>query len=151
MSVDADVLALVERALKKDPTLSSGELQERVAKKHKNVAGLTTRQFHARYALQAKKRLGGGGGGSRRRKARKRRGATRKVSRRQKASTGQKASRRQGTDPVRDLLREQYDERRAALDAAMDDAFERSMRADSLAGVNELLAAIDRQIAELGR
>ena len=141
MSVDADVLALVESALKKDPTLSSSELKERAAKKHKEVANLSTRQFHARYALQAKKRMGGGG----RRKAAKRRGA-----KRAKASR-QKRARVQNSDPVRALVREQFDERRAALEEAMDDAFRRTIDADSLAGVNDVLASLDRLIEDLRR
>lgn len=137
MAVNSDVLALVQRALKKDPTLRSKELQERAARVDKSVENLTTRQFHARYALQAKKNLAGPRKKKRKRPTRSKRGAKRR------------AAPQKRTDPVRELLRERFEESKAHLSDAMESAFDRSIRADSLAGVNDLLSSVEGLTREL--
>jgi hypothetical protein len=165
--ISADVLAAVERALKKNPSLTSKELQEQATKVDKSVAELTGRQFHARYALQAKRKLTAPGkkAAKKKRSARKKpakRVAARKASSRK--TTKRKASRKtapkkvsakrsQATlrtnDPVRALLRKQFEERRATLDGALDAAFKRAIETDSLAKINELLSSLDQQTSEL--
>jgi hypothetical protein len=147
--VNAEVLTLVERALRKDPSLRSKELQKEVAKSHRSVASLSTRQFHARYALQAKKRLAG----PRKPSPKKRKAAKRAKGRaRTSASTASataSATPLKKTDPVRALLRERFEERQATLARLMDQAFKRSMDADSLTAVNTLLESVEKQIGEL--
>jgi hypothetical protein len=150
--VNAEVLTLVERALRKDPSLRSKELQKEVAKTHKSVASLSTRQFHARYALQAKKRLAGPGRPSPKKKAAKRSKARSKRRARTTASPASataSATPLKKSDPVRALLRERFEERQATLARLMDQAFKRSMDADSLTAVNTLLESVEKQIGEL--
>ena len=120
-------------ARKRNPDLTSGEVKERAAKKYQSVSELSTRQFHARYALQAKKKLAG----------------PRKRSAQGRRATRAKASASNHGDPVRELLRQQFEERRGLLDEAMDEPFRRSIEADSLEQVNELLATMDQQTREL--
>ncbi len=127
-NVNPKVAAMVERALKKNPELRSAELQERAIKLDKSVRNLTGRQFHARYALQARKRLFGG----------KRSGLG-------KSGTGTPRVRRDDTDPVVTLLTESYREKKDALDAAIDEAFRQALRADSFRRVNTLLSSIERE------
>ena len=55
--VDPKVMAGVKRALKKDPSISSKDLFERIKKRHESVRDLSVRQFNARYPLQVKKAL----------------------------------------------------------------------------------------------
>lgn len=127
-----DVLAAVERALREDPTLSSTELQEQASDVDKEVATLTGRQFHARYALQAKKRIAEGQKPAPKGRARK--------------AAGKPLDK---SDPVRAVLRQQFEERLGALEEALDDAFRRSIEADSLTRVNRLLASMDEQVRNL--
>jgi Skp family chaperone for outer membrane proteins len=121
------VLALVERELRKDPGIQTKQLKEKAVKIDKSVAQLSGRQFHARYALQARRRLFGVPG---------RRGKTTR-------------SRRGRSHAVQQLVTESYDKRRARLEAAIDQAFQRAMEADSIGRVNRLLAALDRHAREL--
>jgi hypothetical protein len=150
--VTAEVLAIVERALRKDPSLRSKELQKEVAKSHRSVASLSARQFHARFALQAKKRLAGAGKPGPKKKAAKRSKARSKGRARTSASTASatvSATPLKRSDPVRALLRERFEERQATLARLMDQAFKRSMDADSLTAVNTLLESVEKQIGEL--
>lgn len=57
---DDAILKMVERELKKQPNISSSDLYEKVAKRHKSVQALNTRQFHARYPLRVKRKLAAG-------------------------------------------------------------------------------------------
>lgn len=50
------VLEFVEAELKKNPKIKSAELLERAKKVSRTVAGMTVRQFHAKYPLQVKRR-----------------------------------------------------------------------------------------------
>lgn len=50
------ILAMVEAALKKNPTATTEELQGHVKKRYPSVGPLTKRQFNARYVLQIKRR-----------------------------------------------------------------------------------------------
>lgn len=122
------VAALVERALKKNPDLRSAELQRRATKIDKRVEKLTGRQFHARYALQARRKLFGG------------KKSTTKVARRRGPPARQIVS-----DPAVALLTASYQERRAALQEAIDAAFQRAIEADSVQRINTLLSSIDRE------
>lgn len=69
---DEKVLAAVEKALREKPDAGVDELFELAKGINESVAGLTRRQFHARYPLQVKRRLAP----PRRRKAVRRKGAT---------------------------------------------------------------------------
>lgn len=176
--VNPEVLDMVVRALQKDPSIRSTDLQGRAAEMDRSIGSLSGRQFHARYGLQARKRLAGSRRGKKgRKKAAGRKGAGRKNARRTSASTvgrpaGRKAAgkkarvkgpgRRKGarrgrrpsvrsagsSDPVRQVLTDSYRDKRDALEAAMDKAFDRSIRGDSVQGINEFLSSIDRSIGD---
>ena len=122
------VAALVERALKKSPDLSSAELKERAVKVDKTVAGLSGRQFHARYALQARRKLFGG----------KRTTSAATKSRRRPAASPA------SSDPAVALLTASYREKTAELQDAIDAAFQRAIEADSVKRINELLESIEK-------
>ncbi len=126
--VNAKILALVERELKKDRYVQSTELQAKALKIDKSVGALSGRQFHARYALQARRRLFGGA---------------------RSASGGNTRPVANDANPVKELVADSYKRKRAALDAAVGDAFARAIKADSIGGVNKLLSALDRHAREL--
>ena len=131
--VNVKVVAMVERALKKNRELRSGELQERAVRIDKTLGKLNGRQFHARYALPARRKLFGG---SR---------ASTKTSGKKRSKT---ASTRQKSDPVITMLTESYEEKKAGLDEAIAGAFQRTIQADSVKRINELLSSIDRRTEE---
>lgn len=56
---DEKVMAMVEEELKKNPDISVNDLQAKAQKINKGVSSLTSRQFHARYPLQVKRRKTG--------------------------------------------------------------------------------------------
>jgi hypothetical protein len=85
------VMAMIERELAKDPSISNEALLEKAKKIDASVGGLSARQFNARYPLQVKRRKDGpaakkGGG---KRKAAKAKGATKAKA----SSKGRKAGR----------------------------------------------------------
>lgn len=51
------LMGFVIRTLKDEPRISASELLERSRTRYPEVSGLTVRQFHARYPMQAKKQL----------------------------------------------------------------------------------------------
>lgn len=55
--IDEKVLHAVEAALSKDPKATVDELFEMAKRVNGAVAGLSKRQFHARYPLQVKRKL----------------------------------------------------------------------------------------------
>ncbi len=52
--IDPKVMAAVERAIKKEPKISSADLFLKVTKRHESVRDLSLRQFNARYPLQVR-------------------------------------------------------------------------------------------------
>ena len=54
---DPEVMAAVEKELRKNPDASVDELLEVATKVNSSMADLTKRQFHARYPLQVKRKL----------------------------------------------------------------------------------------------
>ena len=139
MSTNAKVLALVERELKKDPTLGSADLRAKAEKIDKGVAKLSGRQFHARYTIQARKRLPKPAGKAKRRPARR--------SIRRKPS----APRTAAGDAAVNVLAGAYAEKSEVLRTAVEEAFEKAVATDSLKKMNALMAAMDAQIAALRR
>lgn len=154
------VMAMVERALKKNPDLSSTELHERAKKIDRSMGDLTGRQFHARYALAVRKKFAGGGKRRRKKKAKKRArktgtrsaGGQRKGGRK-KGGRGKTGARRGRPPRARraagaiGMLAETYESQKAALNDALDSAFQRAVRADSVQQIDELLTDV-RQTAE---
>lgn len=134
--VNAKVVAMVERALKKNPELRSTDLQERAVKIDKTLGKLNGRQFHARYALPARRRLFG---------VRRSKAATNGEKQGKVASAGQKS------DPFIAMLTDRLEERKARLSEAVDGAFQRAIQADSVKKINELLSSIDRRTREFER
>lgn len=59
MAVDRNerVMEMVEEALRKDPDVSNGELQERASEIDPRIGQLSARSFNARYPLQVKRKL----------------------------------------------------------------------------------------------
>ena len=134
--VHARVVAMVERALKKNPELRSADLQKRAVKIDKALGELNGRQFHARYALPARRRIFGG-------------------SRSRTTTSGKRQSRatttRQKSDPVIAILTDSFEEKKARLSDAVDGAFQRTIQADSVKQINTLLSSIDRRTKEFQR
>ena len=54
--IDERVMELVESELEKNPAVSVGELQRKATEILPDIESLSTRQFHARYPLQIKRR-----------------------------------------------------------------------------------------------
>lgn len=69
------VMEMVEKALKKNPDVSNDELFEKAAEIDSSIKKLTLRQFHARYPLQVKRRMGAGKKKKKKKKKAKRAGA----------------------------------------------------------------------------
>lgn len=128
------ITAMVERALKKDPDLKSSDLRERAGKIDPAVAELSGRQFHAQYVIQVRKKLFGSTPSKRRRSGRKPR-------------TKNKAQ----ADAASSFLSATLNEKKAELNAAIEEAFQRALRADSVKKVDELLASIEQQTREMER
>ena len=63
------VLALVEAELKRNPSATTQELQDKAKKKYPSAGKLSKRQFNARFALQIKRRKPGGAANKTRKKA----------------------------------------------------------------------------------
>ena len=61
--IDPKVMAAVERAIKKEPKISSADLFLKVTKRHESVRDLSLRQFNARYPLQVRRRIAAKEGG----------------------------------------------------------------------------------------
>lgn len=120
-----DVVRLVERALRRNPSLKSSELREKASAIDESVLELTGRQFHAQYALQARRRL-----------------ATKPASSARKARRPRARTRTAAVDPLHQVLQSKKKE----LGEAIDRAFQQQVEADSVSGVSELFATIDRQI-----
>jgi len=55
---DGKIMALVEKALAANPKAGTTELFEKAKAADSSVGKLTIRQFHARYPLQVKRRMG---------------------------------------------------------------------------------------------
>jgi len=113
------VVALVERELKRDPRLTSAELRAKAVDIDASVGELTGRQFHAKYALQVRRRLAD-------------------------PVTSRKSRHHLPEDPAVAVLMDGYEEKRVALEKAIHAAFERAIRDDSVAGVNRLFSALER-------
>lgn len=120
MSPPDSVSVIVERALEADPSLSTTELQEIARAYDNSVTDLSGRQFHAKYALQARRRL-------------------------KQKSTTMDVAQRQGSvaeDPITEL----YERQRAELDRAIRTAFARAFQEDSASRVSGLLARLEAEI-----
>ena len=126
----AKVQALVERELRKHPGAKSKELQEKAAKVDRSVAKLSGRQFHAIYAVQARRKLFGRASGK---------------PRKPKARSGTRR------EPLVEILTNNYEERKARLDEAVDGAFRRALEADSVQRVNSLLSSLERRAEEFDK
>ncbi len=130
---NAKVMAMVERALKRDSGLKSTELQARATKIDADVAKLSGRQFHAQYALPVRRRLAAGPDRDRGKG-------------RNRQSDGRPAI--SAADPVIDLVTASYRTKKARLNEAIEAAFERTLAADSVKEMDRLLSKIDRRARE---
>ena len=147
---DAKVMAMVERAVKKDPSIATRDLYERAVKQHKAVGELTVRQFHGRYALPAKRKL------SPPQPAKEKAGKPPKKSRR-KQSSGRKSRRPAkpshpaATPAITEIVESRIKEQRAKLDEAAAGATERAMKSGRLADIDKLSRALTRAAGELSK
>jgi hypothetical protein len=123
----AKVVSMIERAIRKDPGLKSTELQVRAAKIDASIADLTGRQFHARFVIQVRKRLFA---------------STPKKRAQRKPKAGARA------DSAVSFLSAAYEQKKLELDAAIDQAFQRAITADSARQIGKLLASIEQQTRE---
>ena len=120
-----EVIELVERRLRENPALTSAELQREALEIDKSVKVLSPRQFHATYALQARRRLFGRAGRGRKRNAR--------------------------ATSIEELLGAVFADKKASFDTAASDAFRRAVKADSIEQVNRLIATIDDAVESVKR
>lgn len=132
----AEVSAMVEQALKKNRKFRSTELQERAVKIDETLRELSGRQFHARYVIQTRRRLFG----------EKRSSApTNRKTRNGPTASGKKSA------LVVTIITDSYKEKKARLNAAIDAAFERTLEADSVKGINTLFSSVDRSTSHFER
>jgi hypothetical protein len=147
---NAKIMAMVERAMKRDPSIATRDLYERAVEQLKEIGELTVRQFHGRYALPAKRKL------SPPKPAKKKAGKPPKKSR-QKQSSGRK-SRRQAkpsqpaaAPAITEIVESRIKEQRAKLDEAAAGAAERAMKSGRLADIDKLSRALTRAAGELSK
>ena len=141
---DPKILAMVERALKKNPKISNADLRERATKISKAVGAMSARQFHAKYPLQVKRKLGQAERGSRpaspKTVTRKKRKTTRKTVDRSAAPQPEgKASR---------MIAADFSTRKKALSSAIDRAFSRAMQSNDLRRINSVLDSLDASLKQ---
>src|SRR5688572_26143039 len=122
------VKTMIERALRRDPSLSSVELQRKAAKIDKDLESLSGRQFHAQFALPVRRRLFGGA--------------------RSTDSRARGRGAKKGSEVVASMLRANYVEQKALLDEAIDEAFRRAIDGDSVRRIDQLITAIERKAKE---
>lgn len=127
----AKITSMIKRALKKSPELKSTDLKVRAEKIDTDIAGLTGRQFHARYVIQVRKQLFGS--------------SPKKKRARSKAQTRVRSA---PADSATSFLAATYEQKKMELDAAIDAAFQRALAADSVRQIDILLASIERRTRE---
>jgi len=128
-SANAEVSALVERALRDNPNLTASELKESAAEIDEGVLELSGRQFHALYALPVRRRLFGG---------------------RKQSTEDRKATATSGRDgTVEHILRDSYRQRKERLNEALDHAFRQALEAEDLARLDGLFAVLDTWLSDL--
>ncbi len=143
MASDDKVMAYVERELAKNPDVSNDELQAGAAKIDSSVKQLTTRQFHAKYPLQVKRRKGKGAGAKKRTTAKKtsrKKSTTRKKAASKSRSRTSRASTRSADGDGRD--------REAVRKVMMRFAKDLTL-ADNQAETIEVLAKLDRYVGDV--
>lgn len=128
-NTDDRVVAIVEQALREDADLSSRELQRRAAVVDESVLELSGRQFHAKYALQVRRKI--------------------KDTSKDERSPLVGSSSTQA--PAADALEQLYHEKRERLNEALHDAFRRALSADSVRRLNDLLAKLEAEIEAVQR
>lgn len=80
------IVALVEKELKKDPKAPTASLQEKAAKIKKGVSKMSLRSFHGRYVGAVKSKLSGKKGGPK--KGTKKKAAAKKAAPRKQRASG---------------------------------------------------------------
>ena len=129
MATENDTVAeMIEKELRANPNAKTVELQERASKIDKSVAELNLRSFHSIHVGSIKRKISGKKGG-RSKAARKMSGGRSRA----RASGGLSA-----------LAKASYDEKKAAVLSSMDGAFKKAVAADSLSGLEKLLAKMDK-------
>ena len=125
---DSQIAEMLERELRANPHAATAALQEKASEIKRGTAKLSLRSFHATYVGSVKRRISGKTGG-RRKSSMKPPG---------KRSTGRTKG---GLDT---LARASYDEKRTAMLISLEEAFERAVAADTLSGLEKLLAKMDK-------
>lgn len=151
MTTNERVLALVERELRKNPELTSADLRVKAARIDPDVGELNGRQFHARYTIQARKRLPKAAGATRGRKSTARKSKPKKAGRVRRLIKRNARPAATGDDMAAQVLAGVYQDKSRELSEAVQDAFERAVKADSLKKMNTLLAALDEQTSAIRR
>lgn len=136
---EAKVLAMVARALKKAPNLTSRALFERAVRAHETVGQQSVRQFHARYVIPAKRKLS----------PPKRRKTSAKIAGRGRSPS---ARARKGTPPpITEMIEAQIDAMRGELTTAAAEAAERALKSGQISDVDKLSRALRKATRELSR
>jgi len=128
---NARITSMIKRALKKNPELKSTDLKARAERIDTGIADLTGRQFHARYVIQVRKQLFGS--------------SPKKKRARNKAQTRVRSA---PANSATSFLAATYEQKKMELGAAIDDAFQRALAADSVRQIDDLLTSIERRTRE---
>ncbi len=135
--VDPKVMAAVERAVKKEPKISSADLFLKVTKRHESVRDLSLRQFNARYPLQVRRRIAAKEGG--------RPGGRKK-------STGRNASSRTAVRDKRSgasrLLQGEFESRIQDLCDVISGKYEVALKKDSIVEIDAVLSRLERTLKQ---
>ncbi len=126
--IDPKVMAAVERAIKKEPKISSADLFLKVTKRHESVRDLSLRQFNARYPLQVRRRIAAKEGGKPR--GRKKPGIPDK---RSEASM---------------LLQGEFESRIQDLCDVISGKYEVALKKDSIVEIDAVLSRLERTLKQ---
>ena len=121
---------MLEKELRKNPKAATAELQEKAAEIKTAVAKMSLPSFHGTHVGTVKRKISGKKGG------------------RKKGATTKKAVTKKGGRPratsLSAVARASYEEKKAAVIAGMDGAFDKAVAADRLSGLEKLLARMDK-------
>ncbi len=126
--IDPKVMAAVERAIKKEPKISSADLFLKVTKRHESVRDLSLRQFNARYPLQVRRRIAAKEG--RKPRGRKKSGI------RDKRSGASK------------LLQGEFESRIQDLCGVISGKYEVALKKDSIVEIDAVLSRLERTLKQ---
>ena len=143
------VKAMVERAIKKDAGVKSADLYERAKKIDSSISDLSVRQFHASYALAARRKLKPATKRKPRKKAGRKPGRKKAGARKSQGRSARRPGRRSPAAAVDGILEERIHEARNAFDAALENRLSRARKSGKITEYGKVIAALERAAGEL--